>query len=183
MNNRKGKGLTTTYQGTRNENNETTVTYQLQGKSPKPLRHVNYHSPDGFEWGYGGSGPADLALSILAHHLGETWVNGPYLRNLKITATAPLCWKFHQDFKRDVIARFDRGSWELTSKEVGAWLLKQEPNSLDLQILWDEFVEFGQMELTENNFATWMKNQHPESGWTDGEIGHFLDEMTMKDEA
>lgn len=24
-----------------------------------------WHSPDGFEWGYGGSGPADLALNIL----------------------------------------------------------------------------------------------------------------------
>ncbi len=24
-----------------------------------------WHSPSGFEWGYGGSGPADLALNIL----------------------------------------------------------------------------------------------------------------------
>jgi hypothetical protein len=26
---------------------------------------IIYHSPCGFEWGYGGSGPADLALNIL----------------------------------------------------------------------------------------------------------------------
>jgi hypothetical protein len=26
---------------------------------------IKYHSPTGFEWGYGGSGPADLALNIL----------------------------------------------------------------------------------------------------------------------
>ncbi len=26
------------------------------------------HSPDGFAWGYGGSGPAQLALAILADH-------------------------------------------------------------------------------------------------------------------
>jgi hypothetical protein len=26
---------------------------------------VTYHSPSGFAWGYGGSGPADLALTIL----------------------------------------------------------------------------------------------------------------------
>lgn len=32
----------------------------------EPLRHEVYHSPDGFEWGYGGSGPADLARSIVA---------------------------------------------------------------------------------------------------------------------
>lgn len=27
------------------------------------------HSPSGFSWGYSGSGPAQLALAILAHHL------------------------------------------------------------------------------------------------------------------
>lgn len=36
-----------------------------------PLRHVMLHSPTGFEWGYGGSGPADLALSILCDVLEE----------------------------------------------------------------------------------------------------------------
>src|ERR1700730_15231398 len=29
------------------------------------------HSPTGFEWGSGGSGPAQLALAILADHLGD----------------------------------------------------------------------------------------------------------------
>jgi hypothetical protein len=28
-------------------------------------RRITRHSPTGFEWGYGGSGPADLALNIL----------------------------------------------------------------------------------------------------------------------
>lgn len=37
-----------------------------------PLRlDLRRHSPDGFEWGYAGSGPAQLALAILAHHLGD----------------------------------------------------------------------------------------------------------------
>jgi len=31
-----------------------------------PLEHVVRHSPTGMEWGYNGSGPADLALSIVA---------------------------------------------------------------------------------------------------------------------
>ena len=30
-----------------------------------PLQHHVRHSPDGFEYGYNGSGPTDLALSIL----------------------------------------------------------------------------------------------------------------------
>jgi hypothetical protein len=32
------------------------------------LKHRN-HSPDGFNWGYGGSGPAQLALAILLLYL------------------------------------------------------------------------------------------------------------------
>jgi hypothetical protein len=35
-----------------------------------PLPHIVYHSPTGFECGYPGSGPADLALSILADFYG-----------------------------------------------------------------------------------------------------------------
>ena len=29
------------------------------------------HSPDGFNWGFAGSGPAQLALAICAHALGD----------------------------------------------------------------------------------------------------------------
>ena len=37
-----------------------------------PLRlDLQNHSPDGFEWGYGGSGPSQLALAILADCLGD----------------------------------------------------------------------------------------------------------------
>lgn len=37
-----------------------------------PLRHVVRHSPTGYTWGYAGSGPADLALSLLVDALGDT---------------------------------------------------------------------------------------------------------------
>ena len=37
----------------------------------KSLKHHIIHSPDGFNWGYAGSGPADLALSILWDLLEE----------------------------------------------------------------------------------------------------------------
>jgi len=36
-----------------------------------PPRHdVRNHSPDGFEWGYGGSGPAQLSLALAIDALG-----------------------------------------------------------------------------------------------------------------
>lgn len=39
----------------------------LNGKrlDPKPSQEIWNHSPDGFNWGYSGSGPAQLGLAIL----------------------------------------------------------------------------------------------------------------------
>src|SRR5258708_36011467 len=42
------------YQGWRDEKGNHVLA------NHRTLRHVIYHSPSGFEWGYGGSGPADL---------------------------------------------------------------------------------------------------------------------------
>ncbi|TFH60888.1 MAG: hypothetical protein E4G90_09875 [Gemmatimonadales bacterium] len=41
------------------------------GNMVGPLPFDGTHSPDGFEFGYGGSGPAELAKSILTAHLGK----------------------------------------------------------------------------------------------------------------
>ncbi|MBV8269982.1 MAG: hypothetical protein JO252_26975 [Planctomycetaceae bacterium] len=42
-------------------------------QSPLPLRtDLRKHSPTGFEWGYEDSGPAQLALAILADAVGPT---------------------------------------------------------------------------------------------------------------
>lgn len=35
------------------------------GEQQRRLRHLVHHSPTGFEYGYAGSGPADLARSIV----------------------------------------------------------------------------------------------------------------------
>jgi len=36
-----------------------------------PLKHLVKHSPDGFEFGYEGSGPSDLARSIVGDYLDD----------------------------------------------------------------------------------------------------------------
>jgi len=73
----------------------------------EPLPHVVFHSPTGYEWGYGGSGPADLALSILTHYLGDQ-------RQAEL---------LHQEFKWDFIAQFPQEKgWVLTGAEIAAWL-------------------------------------------------------------
>jgi hypothetical protein len=40
---------------------------EYDGGRRERVRQVVYHSPTGIEYGYGGSGPADMALTILAH--------------------------------------------------------------------------------------------------------------------
>jgi hypothetical protein len=46
----------------------------LDGYGTEPLKHHVRHSPTGFSWGYGGSGPAELARCILldyAERIGD----------------------------------------------------------------------------------------------------------------
>lgn len=71
----------------------------------KPLRHVGTHSKD-FEWGYSGSGPADLAWSILADYLGDE----------------EQAFQLHQQFKRKYVAGMDEWDWTLTADQLDAWL-------------------------------------------------------------
>jgi len=41
------------------------VVIEYSDGTTEPLPHLVKHSPDGFAWGYGGSGPSDLARSIV----------------------------------------------------------------------------------------------------------------------
>ena len=63
---------------------------------------LHNHSPTGFEWGYCGSGPSQLALAILADHLD----NDEQALNL------------YQRFKWEVIAKLPKHKWTLTSQDI-----------------------------------------------------------------
>ena len=73
-----------------------------------PLPKPNIHSPSGFCWGYHGSGPADLALAILANHFGENveMIRRYFFRSLP-DHTEPKAWKYHQSFKAATIANWN----------------------------------------------------------------------------
>jgi hypothetical protein len=59
------------YQGRRYDSGAEVLVISDKGKYPLPRRNdVSNHSPDGFEWGYGGSGPAQLALALCIDALG-----------------------------------------------------------------------------------------------------------------
>ncbi|MHC4175866.1 MAG: DUF6166 domain-containing protein [Planctomycetota bacterium] len=72
---------------------------------PLDPRHDLNHSRLGFEWGYAGSEPAQLALAILADCVGDE--------------RAGEC---HQAFQRQVISRLNRTCWELSDKQVDEWV-------------------------------------------------------------
>jgi len=80
---------------------EGCVVYVFHPGQAEPLAHHVRHSPTGFEWGYHGSGPADLAFSILAHYAG-----------------VELAEEVYQDFKGQVVARLPHLAWVLTADEV-----------------------------------------------------------------
>jgi hypothetical protein len=98
------------------------------------LRHANLHSPTGFECGYGGSGPADLAASILADFfnvaprtVAAAWRGKPARKphTASRTADAGKVVGLHQDFKAEVISRIQLGRGEkkeITGEQIAVWL-------------------------------------------------------------
>jgi hypothetical protein len=69
-----------------------------------------YHSPSGFEWGYAGSGPADLALNIL----------------FAVTGDRDLAMKFHQEFKQSFIVGMPEDGGVIEKDRIIKWLELQE---------------------------------------------------------
>jgi|HubBroStandDraft_1064217.scaffolds.fasta_scaffold214504_2 hypothetical protein len=77
----------------------------VDGAPLDPRFDIKRFSPTGFEWTYEGNGPRQLALALLADHLGDP------ARALALT----------EGFMRDVVAVLDN-AWQLTSEEIDAAL-------------------------------------------------------------
>jgi len=81
----------------------------VDGKKLSPLdsQKVWNHSPDGFSWGYGGSGPAQLALALLL------------LVTHRVIAT-----RLHQALKEELIAGLPQGDF-FTEFDLKKWVLSK----------------------------------------------------------
>ena len=89
---------------------------------PLPVRlDLRQHSPDGFNWGYAGSGPSQLAVAMLADFFAHE-----YGRSL---ADANALKHYHQ-FTHDVIAHINGQCWELSSPYIEAWYVEQAQKDL-----------------------------------------------------
>lgn len=78
------------------------------------------HSPDGFEFGYGGSGPADLALNICQYYLNSIGYEGERTQCYDGNCFS-LAWVLHQEFKREFIASAPREGITIPMVEIKAW--------------------------------------------------------------
>lgn len=107
-----------TYIGTRDAQSNCEVKVEVDGRS-YPLRHTILHSPAGYNWGYSGSGPADLALSILCDHLGEH----PTAKQLRAGETK--AQRLHQKFKFKFVAGWEQ-TWQINEDEIAAWIKESE---------------------------------------------------------
>lgn len=107
------------YRGVR-EKFGAVVTVEQDGVSTNldPRFEIRSHSPTGFEWGYGGSGPAQLALAILVDHLS----NIDIAQNL------------YQAFKFKVISALKSDSWTLSSNDIDKVLKKIEDENRNAEL-------------------------------------------------
>ncbi len=71
----------------------------------KKSQAVWNHSPDGFNWSYGGSGPAQLALAILLEFVSRGEAVARY-----------------QQFKWEMIAPLPPQNFELSISDVKSWI-------------------------------------------------------------
>lgn len=74
----------------------------VNGSPLNPRLDLYNHSPSGFEWGYCGSGPAQLALGLLTDHLEDD----------------AQALNLYQRFKWAVVAELPKKRWMLTSREI-----------------------------------------------------------------
>lgn len=69
----------------------------------QPCFDIRNHSPDGFAWGYSGSGPAQLALALLVSALNDKE------RALRL----------YQMFKSEFVAKLEYGEpWEIVDRAL-----------------------------------------------------------------
>jgi hypothetical protein len=95
---------------------------------------VAHHSPTGFEWGYGGSGPSDLALNIVEALLRRMDYNGETTTDVwDKSRIFRKSWELHHDFKRDFIAAVPEEGEIIPYNRVITWI--------NMQLAMEEAIE------------------------------------------
>ena len=86
----------------------------LWANLPLYLSEVN-HSPDGFEWGYNGSGPTQLAYAILRSYF-------EIVEELNIESARFQAQKFCFEFRQQFVSRWKKNEWKIDSEYIAIWI-------------------------------------------------------------
>lgn len=99
------------YEATKKQAGPIDVFINFEDGRTRELINSGIHSPDGFQMGYGGSGPADLAYSILVDYNNR--------KEGKFTKSE--IENLYQKFKEDFIVPA-KESLSINDKDIEAWL-------------------------------------------------------------
>ena len=113
------------------------------------LEHIKRHSIDGFQWGYGGSGPSDLALSILTDYCKRFNIEDTEIPN-----------KFYQRFKDNFLSN-SKESLAITSIQIKEWLENVQIN----KSIVEKHKEF--IKIARNEALTLSSNRYFEMKYED----------------
>ena len=119
--------------------------YTTQLSLEKSLQVVD-HAPDGFQWGYNGSGPAQLSAAIL----------------YEVTGNVDLARQYYQIFKLDLVARWGE-TFEINEHQVLAWL--STVGALQVNVIDTAKTEFEAFyQLFEKVDRLWRRDSAAEQG-------------------
>ena len=105
-----------TYHGKRHNESEVSVWIEEDGTT-RALEHHVRHSPSGFNWGYAGSGPSELARCLIMDAFGADPQPAVYMK-----------------FKDEVIAPLEDDEWSMTELDIRQAVVRleePEPEPLD----------------------------------------------------
>lgn len=99
------------------EGDADTLTVKVNGSRLliAPGLRIYNHSPQGFNWGYGGSGPAQLSIAIL----------------LRVLKDEILVRQLYQDFKRDFVAKWRFKEHIEETIDVWGWVKSKTEGTKD----------------------------------------------------
>ena len=94
------------------------ITVEVDGQPLDPRLDLRDFHANGFEWGYEGSGPSQLALALLADHGDPSTALGNY-----------------RQFVQIFIAEIEDDNWRLTSEEIDQRIGETAIVPMDLKTL------------------------------------------------
>lgn len=111
----------------------------VDGEPLDPAFEIRNHSPSGFNWGYGGSGPAQLGLAIVVDHLRIknalcSCQDVTHKRRFEVHHDVicelgqllEVLHRHYQRFKELFVARFEQDGWKLKEEDVRICLIELE---------------------------------------------------------